>query len=454
MVNCLLQKPHHNGDFKRQMGWIPEEADRFGRVPKVASSASPKIVREFLLAPIERWDPQMPALIRAQFPGLDPKIVKVAQLVQIDLGGDGHTHTLIEARQPPDDVNQRYPLTSRKHLRGQAPFVASVLISNSISLNVSNRQFDANEKRYRRRCQLMNPDNLLVAAGDSFDLSKSANYSVSKTVVTVQDSKLVSTPKGTITIFHIQVVREYGPFIDPFFTLSSPEWKNPDLYVDWIGDDLNADPTGTHKYDPNTARKFDPGTPVEQGEIVRIPVAEKNPDGSRAVEPHWMVARVWNGGNVPANNVLLDFFISDQGGGDADPNKDNSAFTYIGMANAAMSIPAGVTNATTNTILPVFNYAVHQWDVDNSIRLHGHYCIYTSIQNAEPGNNDEGIRGSYDPDPLNNSAQKNVWDFEVGRSSPYPDTNFRYTVKNNRPNDELAWLSMELLSWHLLNTSC
>ncbi len=105
---------------------------------------------------------------------------------------------------------------------------------------------------------------------------------------------------GTIPIARVRVVREAAEFIDLYFQDNVPSWRSPDIWVDWPGDNG----------DPNVPRTYPEGTPTDQGETVRFP--------SSGVEPHFLVVRPHNAGNVRAEDVKVRWFICDPPGAGDD----------------------------------------------------------------------------------------------------------------------------------------
>src|SRR5262249_42079983 len=146
----------------------------------------------------------------------------------------------------------------------------------------------------------------LMARGDSLDLAKAPGLPAAGITVTVVDIKTVRAA----SVFHVKVDRKDTAFVDLYFSNADPYYKNPDLYVDWPGDNpSNTDPSKDCDHHPS-------GSPTDQGDTIRVP-----PQGT---EPHWVVARVRNRGGVAADDVKLEYLVfTPPGGGDSSGRTDS-----------------------------------------------------------------------------------------------------------------------------------
>src|SRR5262249_54963591 len=152
-----------------------------------------------------------------------------------------------------------------------------------------------------REVQLLNPNNVLTAKGETLDLALAPGLPATGISLTIVDIKAVRDA----TVFHVKVTRTNSAFIDLYFSNSDPYYKNPDLYVDWAGDNPSNKP------EDHDTRPV--GQPGDQGAPIRVPQS--------GTELHWLVARLWNRGSVHAEEVKLDFKICiPPGGGDRSGN--------------------------------------------------------------------------------------------------------------------------------------
>ena len=249
----------------------------------------------------------------------------VLQLIKLDLGGDEAEFGLIEARQKGAHFSQSLPASP------------AIIVTNALDKWDDDRWSFNNA--YRREVQLLNPypDFPLAAPGDSFDLAKAPGLPAAGITVTVVDVKTVRAA----SVFRVKVNRKNTAFIDLYFSNADPYYKNPDLYVDWPGDNPSqADPSTDFDHYPI-------GSPTDQGDAIRVP-----PQGS---EPHWVVARVRNRGGVPADEVKLEYLVfTPPGGGDSSGRTDSIGTTTIPAVPAADPNGDGLA------------YGVLVWNVDKN----------------------------------------------------------------------------------------
>ncbi|WOH55369.1 hypothetical protein [Bradyrhizobium sp. BWC-3-1] len=393
------QLAHHIAYHKWEAGWI----DQIVSIPPAAPGATE--ATEVLLVPVEHWDDGLLAAAPAKF-GTDPG-VKVVQMIQLDLGGDGAVVDLIEARQKGATFSQKLPTDP------------GIIITNTLQPWDDTRY--TFEGKYRREGQLLNPDNILQNAGDSFDLAKAPAFPAKGIVVEVVDRKQIDG----IEVFRIKVTRQNTAFIDLYFTSPDPYYMNPDLWVDWAGDN---GPQGISSDKPEDHRKYPPGQPIDQGDQVHVP--------DSGTELHWMVARIRNRGQVDAEDVKFNFQICiPPGGGDKSRN-----FQSIGTVTVP-SVSGG------DTPLDV----VARWDVPAGFG--GHNCILVDIQDYKiPRDSDGAALASDDVWLANNWAQKNVDQFVPVHGSPYEPTEFDFSVNNAGLYPEVAYLEPENLPYGMTLT--
>jgi hypothetical protein len=400
--------PHPCGYNKRKAGWIPER--RVVTVPMPRENGTEPVAA--LLVPVEYWDDDIEADVRAVYQEEAYDDLDVAQLMHVELGGDRNQFDLVEVRQ------------SGRQFSQSIPFTPALVVTNALDYDDDTRYFST-EGKYRRRVHLLNERPIANAsgvsydsgnypqqAGDSFDFGDAPELAFVGTVAAVVDVRNVprSDPsKPDVNVFHVEIEREDAKYVDLAFTQTTPNWKSPDVWVDWIGDNDSGD--------PDDHRKYPVGTPLGQGERVRTPK-----DG---VEPHWIVGRVWNKGTGVAENVVVDFYLLDPAG-----SGDTKQFTRVGKETID-AIPAHDTSVQVPW----------RWDVGPSTNEHS--CIRLEIADwtvAERGTTSlvtDDVRLS------NNWVQQNVNEFVALSGSPYAPFHFQYSLANAGRTTERAWLRPE-----------
>ena len=391
--------PHHCGYHKWQAGWIPD--DRVLTLPP--SPAGETKTYEALLVPVEYWpkDAGFPGQVSAAFG--NPDKVPVVQLVQLDIGGDADVFDLIEARQKgrTDGLPPKFSQS--------LPAQPAVLVTNCTIWWDENRY--AFNERYRAPVHPLHGPKQLQNPGDSFDLAKAVELPEKGIVTTVVDRKTVQG----IEVFRVKVERSNAAFIDLYFSSSNPYYRNPDLWVDWTGD--NGPGGRTSSADPKDVHNYPLGQPVDQGEAVVTP-----PSGE---ELHWMVARLRNRGGVPAELVKLNFSVNEpSGGGDHGNFKIKSSVTLP-------QVPP--TKPDQPMIVP------GEWKVPADLKRHT--CIMVEVADWKiPRDSDGAALASNDSWEKNNRAQKNVDVVGPRSSSPYAPVHFDFSVNNSARWPEVAYL--------------
>jgi hypothetical protein len=410
--NSLLS--HHCGYHKMQAGWIPDgsgtETD-YGRVyPLGLPNADTTRTWELLLVPVELWRDSLVASSRTAFGvGAD---VPVVQLGFIDLGGDHATFGLIEARQPGAKFSHALPTHD-----------GGVLITNAISWTLDQRF--ATNTFYRRALQLLNKDHVLTATGQKFDLALAPALPVKGVTVEVLDRKTV---EADATVYRIKVTRQNAEFIDLYFSNPGTDyWKNPDLWVDWVGNN--------HPTPEDLIPHFDPGQPTDQGEAIRV----------HPTQPtwHYLAARVRNRGQVEALNVKVNYFYFEPpGGGDGfKPMNLKDLSHYKQVTTGTIEIVPSIDDTTT-----VRKFALGRWDVPPGFS--GHTCLLAQIADYKiPRDSHGAARASADVWDFNNNAQKNVDKYEALNASPFEPIEFDFSVHNDGVTPELAYLEPDGLPY-------
>jgi M6 family metalloprotease-like protein len=347
------------------VGWVVDDPgdallNRVVEVPMPAPEG--ETTTEAWLYPIEYWDNDVRADVEAEVGNALP----IGQMMKVHLGSDGGIVDLIELRAP----GQNFSL--------QLPPTPAVIVTNVLQPGTDLRW--AVNHLYRRSVHLLNEGRELHAVGDSFNFAAAPEFPVKGTVVELMDLRTIRG--GSVPIARVKVVREAAEFIDLYFQDNVPSWKSPDIWVDWPGD--NADPA--------IPREYPEGTPTDQGETVRFP--------DTGVEPHFLVVRPHNAGNVRAEDVKVKWFICDPpGAGDEGRWVERDTMTLAEIQNGTWEI------------------APFTWNVDPA--TNDHQCIRAEIVDwtipteVDPATGDTLALGSDDVILQNNYAQKNVFDFEA-----------------------------------------
>jgi hypothetical protein len=387
---------HHAGYHKWQAGWIPEA--RIEDVPK-PDPAGP-ITREMLLVPVEYWDDRIEADARAAFGGSS---LKVVQLVRIDLGGDGGIFDLIEARQRLDPP----------HFSQNLPTPRALIATNAVEPYDDTRY--ALNGLYRAELHLLNTGVDLTKDGDQFDFARAPGLPAKGIKAEIVKVHGVPRPIGAVQIFHVRVTREQAAYVDLGFTSANPYYQNPDVWIDWPGDNKPGEEHDKHP----------PGEPTDQGDTVHVP--QKPPPD---FEPHWIAARVWNFGTFDALNVKVDFLVCrPPGSGDRGKN-----WELLGHGKADV-VGAGASSEVTLS-----------WGVQSTDNLHS--CLLARIADYQiPKGEDGAALASADVWVANNHAQKNFDQFVAANHSPYEPIEFDYSVNNDGVSPERAYLEPQDLPY-------
>jgi hypothetical protein len=396
---------HHCGYHKWQTNWIPNSRIHTIGRPKEDET----LVQEVLLVPVEHWHDK-DALVGAARAAFALPNHPVAQLVELSLGGDADVFGLIEARQKGAAFSQKLPADP------------AVLVTHCIVWWDKTRY--AFNGRYRAPAHLLHADNQLRNAGDSFDLARGKELPIKGIVVSIVDRKDVAG----VQVFLIRVERKHSKeFIDLFFSTSDPYYKNPDLWVDWTG---NNGPDGkTSSLDQNRAHIYPPGQPVDQGEKIVVP--------DTGEEAHWMVARLRNNGNVRAEQVKVNFSVCDPPG-----TGDNGNFKVRDTVPLVQVPPTGGGE-------PIFVKSA--WPVPAGFK--GHTCIMVEIADLKvPLDHTGAALASDDVWQANNRAQKNVDQIGPRSSSPFEPVDFEFSVNNSARWPEVAYLEPEGLPYGMTLT--
>jgi len=375
---------------------------------------------------VEVWRNSLPASARAAF-GVDPKF-PVVQLGHIDFGGDGSVFGLIEARQPG-------PLYS-KHLPGGG----GIIITNCVSWTKDERIAIAG--RFRRPAQLLNPDNILRSAGDSFDLAFAAEFAVKGLKVELVDLKKV---EGDVQVFRVKVTRENAEFADLYLDPGDPYWKSPDVWVDWMGTNLRdaqGKPIGFSDK-PEHHDIYGLGQPTDQGEKIRVqPAGAVTPTGEPKMEPHWLIGRVRNRGTIKALDVKINFYYFEPpGGGDGRKPMNILDFDRYKLIDTKFEEVLGRDDPAY-----VPKDILARWDIPPGFG--GHTCLYVHIADSRVERGTSGaVVGTQDLWGGNNGAQKNVDDFEVLSGSPFEPVSFDFSVFNAGPVPEQTYIEPDGLPY-------
>lgn len=382
---------HFCGWSKWKLGWIPDTNDVNTNRTIFVDLPSPTgtDVTEAWLVPIEYWDNAMDQDVRDEVGGTVP----IGQLMKLNLGSDGGVTAFLELRAEGSNFSQSL---------SPEP---TVIATNGLDPN-SDRSWAVNGL-YRRSVHLLNQGTELRAINDTWDFATAPEFPIKGCIAEVADVR--SIRGGSIPVYRVRVEREQAEFIDLHFQDHVPSWKSPDIWVDWPGDNP----------DPAIPRVYPVGTPTDQGETVRFPAS--------GTEPHYVVARVHNAGNVEALDVKVRWFVCDPPGAGDDGRWINRGTETIS------SVGAGANEI-----------AVFDWQVDNATNVH--QCMrmeiidWTIPDTVDPATGDTVALASDDVKLQNNNAQQNVFDFEALTSSPYAPITFPMQVHNDRVETEVAAL--------------
>lgn len=373
---------HFIGWSKWKLGWIVEDPsdDELNRVIEVPMpSAGGPTTTESWLVPVEHWDGTMHDDVRAEVGGT----VQIGQLMKLHLGSDGGVLAFLELRAEGAQFSQN--------------------LSNDPTVIATNGLDPDNDRRwavnglYRRSVHLLNTGMELRNPGDTWDFATAPEFPVKGCVAEVIETRTI---RGSIPIFRVAVTREQAEFIDLHFQDHVPSWKSPDIWIDWRNDNP----------DPDVPRMYPEGTPTDQGETVRFPAS--------GTEPHFVVARVHNAGNVRAEDVKVRWFICDPPGAGDDGRWVERGTQTIEQVDAGN-----------------FEIAPFDWDVDSSTNVH--QCLrmeiidWTIPAEVDPSTGDTVALASDDVRLQNNNAQQNVFDFEALAGSPYTPITFEMQVYND-----------------------
>lgn len=386
---------HHCGYNKWEAGWIDDS--RVKTLPRPADTTP--VSYEVLLVPVEYW-PGDDSIIGAARDAFGLPAAEVVQLIELELGGDADVFGLIEARQKGVTFSQRLPAQP------------ALLVTNCIVFWDPNRY--AFEHRYRASVHPLHGPDQLAKIGASFDLALGQELPAKGIVVTLLDRKTV----GGIEVSRVQVVRQNSNnFIDLFFSTGNPYYKNPDLWVDWAGNN-GADGKSSDSADDVHIYPLD--QPKDQGEQIMVP--------KRGTELHWMVARLRNIGNTRADQVKVDFSVCEPpGAGDRGNFKVRDTVLLDSVQ------PTGRDN-------PIF--VKSKWPIPAGFA--GHTCIMVEIADLKVPLDETGAAlASDDVTQANNRAQKNVDNIGPAHESPFEPVPFEFSVNNSGEWPEVAYLEPE-----------
>lgn len=238
----------------------------------------------------------------------------MTQLVKLNLGGDEVLFDLIEARQPGNQFS--------RHLPGRG-----ILISNAyVPWDDTRYADDQFSEEYRREAQILSPISILTKPGDSFDFANTQSYPSPSIKLDVLD---VQNVRGA-DVYHIKVTRTENQPVDLYFEQGDPEFKSPDIYIDWRPNIAPND---------NNFVRYPHGQPIDQGAALEVPKSKDQ------TEINYVVARIHDRGAASALGVKLDFSVCDPGGAG-----DGGTFQPIG-STVIDEVPPG--NQDTYSAFPL-----------------------------------------------------------------------------------------------------
>ncbi|WP_248763407.1 hypothetical protein [Pseudarthrobacter sp. SSS035] len=349
---------------KWAVGWIPDSMDpNVNRVIEVQMPEPTGVSRtEAWLVPVEYWDNSMRSdVVAAVGSGLP-----IGQMMKIDLGSDGGVIDIAEFRARGDVYSQN------------TNPVPTVVVTNVLD-PATDRRWAVNGL-YRRNAHLLNDGTELTAPGDRWDFADGAEFPIKGCVAEIVDIQTIRG--GSIPICRLRIEREAAEFIDLHFQDPIPSWRSPDIWVDWPEDNP----------DPDEPRIYPEGTPTDQGETVRYP--------SSGTEPHFLVVRPHNAGNIHAENVRVKWFICDPpGAGDEGRWVERDTVTLPQLdGDSWEAIPFSWTVTPDTSSHQCLRAEIIDWRIPNGV---------------DPATGDTVALAGDDVKLQNGNAQKNVFDFEA-----------------------------------------
>ncbi len=352
--------------------------------------------RRFIVPSQEWWDPADTDTFRAVFPN-EPAGTDVTPAVVCDLGGDGGTLAVIEAR------SARAPFSTGISDR--------VIISNVLDYGTRGRYGqvipdvdDVSDDvvkgllRYRRH---IHPVTRNLQPGDIFDLATAPAFPIPGMTVEIVAQGNASIGSNSVPVYLCEVVWELGPHADVGFSDNAVEYQSSDLGIDWIA---------------NGTENWPIGQPVGVGDTVMIP-----PNGTEA---HEVMVRVWNFGTATANNVRVELFLrSPGGGGDPDAHDFYDDFVIETLLPESEDGPVEVR-------VP--------WDVPaDQVE---HFCWRAQVAGFELGSGPSAVVISQDAKISNNWAQQNIFETDIDYLSPPEPLETMFSIYNDGPFIERAYL--------------
>lgn len=374
------------------------EANQVGFVPGPAEWAADAVegaetVFRALLVPLERWTANTKARVREAMGDNLP----VLAALRLPIASDHGAVVMVEARQSGATFSQ-----ALGGLAAGDAADAGLLVSN-VLLPLSNRGWfpEYGPAAFRGAAHLLAGPADIRSAGDVFDLANAPGLPLAGVTVEVRSVRRLGS---TTAVFEVVVRRREAPRVDLHFDRAqgAPEFLSPDIWVDWPGNNGDAD-------EPYLGHPR--GTPLDQGEAVRVP-----PPGAPP-EDHFVVARVHNSGGAAAVDVTVTFSVSDPAGSGSD-------FTWPITHSAQIDrVAAGGVG-----------HAVWRWAVPPGGG--GHRCIRAQIFDWRP---EEG--GGDDVTAVDITAQQNLFEFhELVSASPYAPVRFVHRVHNGANEAREAYL--------------
>jgi hypothetical protein len=404
VMHSAVGMPHVDAFHKREIGWLPEDPSPTER----PGNEREMIVDEAILMAQERWDPALVADARAAFgESTDTDVLPVMELV---LDAAGRQSVLIESRQSGIEFSKELPGGPDVGTEGR------VLVTNATDPDDLLREV-SRDLGYRRHLHLLK---VLEDGDPEFDLGSLPKLAVGGTRIRVDGRAEIPTPDGPVVVFKISVQRDPAPFIELGFFDPLPNYLSTDVWIDWPGPDGSVETD-----DPEV---FPVGEPSDQGDTIWYPPGD--PPG--LTEPHFIVARLRNAGDIRAEQVEVSFLVCEPAG-----SGDRSNFVEVDQRTVSVVPP--LTERPDGVVV------AGVWNVPPDASRHT--CVRAEVvdwQLPERAPGDEGAIDDLTPD--DNAAQKNIHRFEMLSDSPFEPVEFDYSVANDGPYIEHARLQTQGLA--------
>jgi hypothetical protein len=413
MGNSSADWPHFCAYHKIALGWLGV-ATQWGEQNidcQVISrpDEGQQVSRRFILAPNEWWDEIDEDQVRSVF-GNIPANTPVTTCVLCDLGGDGIHLASIEARAP------RGAFSGSISVDGEP---GRVMVIDALDIGSSKRYGRAiadttdlpedvvdSLLRYRRKMHLLTEN---IATGDTFNLGEAPGLPVEGVQITVGAEASVTIDGNSVPVYDCTVDWVGGLAADLGFADNDEEWRSTDICIDYVGDDDGNPESG--------AESWGDQLPLGAGDKIVIP--------QNGEEPHEVVLRVHNFGSESAFNTEVSLYLRDPGGG------------------GDLDIDEPFDHVTIPEVLPGPHETRFPWSVRAD--QNAHVCWHAVVDRFEIGEGSSARVIVNDASVSNNWVQQNIFETDVPYASPPEPLEQMFSVSNDGPFVEFAWLIPESL---------